>query len=84
MASVNVTIRMDADDKVKAEKLFSELGLTMNDAFNMFAKQSIREQGIPFKVTKNTGVQYIDRSLLDKMLEESEKKHHKIYEELAK
>ena len=38
MASVNVTIRMDADDKVKAEKLFSELGLTMNAAFNMFIK----------------------------------------------
>ena len=29
MASVNVTIRMDANDKAKAEKLFSELGLTM-------------------------------------------------------
>ena len=84
MASVNVTIRMDADDKAKAEKLFSDLGLTMNAAFNMFAKQSIREQGIPFKVTKNTNVQYMDRNILDKMLEESEKKHHKVYEELAK
>ncbi len=84
MATVNVTIRMDADDKAKAEKLFSELGLTMNAAFNMFAKQSIREQGIPFKVTKNTNVQYMDQSLLDKMLEESEKKYHKAYEELAK
>ena len=84
MASVNVTIRMDADDKAKAEKLFSELGLTMNAAFNMFAKQSIREQGIPFKTTRNTNVQYMDRSLLDRMLEESEKKHHNVYEELAK
>ena len=84
MASVNITIRMDADDKAMAEKLFSELGLTMNEAFNRFIKQSIREQGIPFKITKNTGIQYIDRSLLDKMQEESEKKHHKVYEELAK
>ena len=73
-----------ANDKAKAEKLFSELGLTMNAAFNMFAKQSIREQGIPFKITRNTNVQYMDRSLLDRMLEESEKKHHKVYEELAK
>ena len=75
---------MDADDKAKAEKLFSELGLTMNAAFNMFAKQSIREQGIPFKVTKSTGIQYMDRNLLNKMLEDSEKKHRKVYEELAK
>ena len=64
MASVNVTIRMDADDKAKAEKLFSELGLTMNAAFNMFIKQSIREQSIPFKVTKSTDIQYIDRKTL--------------------
>ena len=56
----------------------------MNAAFNMFVKQSIREQSIPFKITRNTNVQYMDRSLLDRMLEESEKKHHKVYEELAK
>lgn len=84
MASVNVTIRMDANDKAQAEKLFSEFGLTMNAAFNMFVKQALREQSIPFKVTKNTEIQYMDRKTLDKMLEESEKKYRKVYEELAK
>lgn len=84
MASVNVTIRMDADDKAQAEKLFSEFGLTMNAAFNMFAKQALREQSIPFKVTKNTEIQYMDRKTLEKLSEESEKKHRKVYEELAK
>ena len=84
MASVNVTIRMDADDKAKAEKLFSELGLTMNAAFNMFIKQSIREQGIPFKVTTSTDIQYLDRKTLMALSEKSDKKHGKVYEELAK
>lgn len=84
MASVNVTIRMDANDKAQAEKLFSEFGLTLNAAFNMFVKQALREQSIPFKVTKNTEIQYMDRKTLDKMLEESEKKYRKVYEELAK
>ena len=84
MASVNVTIRMDADDKAKAEKLFSELGLTMNAAFNMFIKQSIREQSIPFKVTKSTDIQYLDRKTLMELSEQSDKKHGKVYEELAK
>ena len=84
MASVNVTIRMDSDDKVKAEKLFSELGLTMNAAFNMFAKQAIREQSIPFKVTKNTEIQYMDRNTLIELSKKSDKKYHKAYEELAK
>ena len=84
MASVNVTIRMDADDKVKAEKLFSELGLTMNAAFNMFIKQSIREQSIPFKVTKSTDIQYLDRKTLMELSKQSDKKYGKAYEELAK
>ena len=84
MASVNVTIRMDANDKAKAEKLFSELGLTMNAAFNMFIKQSIREQGIPFKATTSTDIQYLDRKTLMELSKQSDKKYGKVYEELAK
>ena len=84
MASVNVTIRMDADDKAKAEKLFSELGLTMNAAFNMFIKQSIREQGIPFKATTSTDIQYLDRKTLMELSKQSDKKYGKVYEELGK
>lgn len=84
MASVNVTIRMDANDKAQAEKLFSEFGLTMNAAFNMFVKQALREQSIPFKITMNPDIQYMDRKTLEKLSEKSEKKYRKVYEELAK
>ena len=84
MASVNVTIRMDENDKKNAEKLFSELGLTMNAAFNMFAKQAVREQSIPFKISKNPTIQFLDRSELDELSDESDIKYKKAYEELAK
>ncbi len=84
MASVNVTIRMDENDKKNAEKLFSELGLTMNAAFNMFAKQAIREQAIPFKITKNPNIEYLDSNKLNEFYAKSSKKHTKAYEELAK
>lgn len=84
MASVNVTIRMDEEDKVKAEKLFSEYGLTLNDAFNLFIKQVIQEQRIPFQITKNTEIEYVDKELFDKTVKESLEKHRKVYEELAK
>ncbi len=84
MASVNVTIRMDANDKAQVEKLFSEFGLTMNAAFNMFAKQALREQSIPFKITKNAEIQYMDRKTLMELSKKSDKKYHKAYEELAK
>ena len=73
MASVNVTIRMDANDKAQAEKLFSEFGLTLNAAFNMFVKQALREQSIPFKIAKNPDIQYMDRKTLEKLSEKSEK-----------
>ena len=84
MASVNVTIRMDANDKAQAEKLFSEFGLTLNAAFNMFVKQALREQSIPFKITKNPDIQYMDRKTLMELSKKSDKKYHKAYEELAK
>ena len=53
MASVNVNIRMDADLKKQAEELFEELGLNMTTAFNAFVRQSVREQRIPFMLSKN-------------------------------
>lgn len=84
MASVNVTIRMDENDKKQVEKLFSEFGLTMNAAFNMFVKQALREQSIPFKITMKNEVQYLDRKTLMELSEKSNKKFHKAYEELAK
>ena len=51
MSSVNMTIRMDKDTKEKAQSLFSKFGLDMTTAINMFLKQSIREEAIPFSLT---------------------------------
>ena len=53
MSTVNVNIRMDADLKKQAEELFEELGLNMTTAFNAFVRQSVREQRIPFMLSKN-------------------------------
>lgn len=51
MSYTTMTVRMDKDDKEKAKKLFSEFGLDMTTAINMFLKQSIRENAIPFSLT---------------------------------
>ena len=53
MSSVNMTIRMDKDTKEKAQSLFSKFGLNMTTAINMFLKQSIRSESIPFDLTLN-------------------------------
>lgn len=46
----NMNIRMDEDVKAQAESLFSELGMNMTTAINVFLKQAIRENGIPFEI----------------------------------
>ena len=44
----NVNIRVDDTVKSKAEEIFSELGLSMSAATNVFYKQVVRYGGIPF------------------------------------
>lgn len=53
MATTNITIRMDENLKKQAEELFSDLGLSMTTAFIAFAKQAVREQRIPFVISRN-------------------------------
>lgn len=53
MKSVNVTIRVDEELKKQADSLFSDLGMNLSTAFNIFLKQSVREQGMPFVISKN-------------------------------
>lgn len=50
----NVSFRIDSDLKAKADKLFSQLGMNMTTAFNIFLRQSVREGCIPFNITLNT------------------------------
>jgi len=51
MAQTNVSIRIDEDVKRDAEALFSKLGLTLSAATNVFYRQALRAQGIPFLLT---------------------------------
>ena len=50
-ATTNISIRMDSDLKAAAEALYSELGMNLSTAFNIFVRQSLREGGIPFMIT---------------------------------
>ena len=51
MAQTNVSIRVDEDVKREAEALFVKLGLTLSAATNVFYRQAVRTQGIPFPVS---------------------------------
>ena len=50
MASTNLNVRTDSDVKEAAERIFEALGLNMTTAVNIFLRQTIRENGIPFEL----------------------------------
>ncbi|MCI8745053.1 MAG: type II toxin-antitoxin system RelB/DinJ family antitoxin [Lachnospiraceae bacterium] len=51
--NVNVTFRVDENLKAQADALFADLGMSLSTAFNIFLRQSVREQQIPFAISRN-------------------------------
>lgn len=49
--NINVNFRMDKKTKEAVESIFSELGLNMTTAINIFARQVLLVGGLPFSVT---------------------------------
>ena len=48
--TINVTIRLDRDVKEQAEKMFNDFGMNLSTAFNIFARQALRQGKIPFEI----------------------------------
>lgn len=53
MAKVSTSISLDADVKAKAQELFADFGLDLSTAINIFLRQSIRENSIPFPIQRD-------------------------------
>ena len=53
-STTNISIRMDSELKAKAETLFSEFGMNISTAFNIFVRQALREGKIHFEISLNT------------------------------
>lgn len=47
--TATLSIRIDPKTKRDAEKLFSQLGISMTSAINMFFHQAIAEKSLPFR-----------------------------------
>ncbi len=83
MANVNITIRMDETLKKQADELFSDFGLTLSSAITMFTKQAVREQRIPFEITRNN-ISVAPDAHLDELSQKILRQNMTAYEELAK
>ena len=50
MATVPTQVRIDETLKKQSVELFSQLGIDMSSAVNMFLKQCVMRDGLPFEV----------------------------------
>lgn len=49
----NINIKTDSELKKQAESLFADLGMNMTTALNIFMRQAVRENRIPFEITRD-------------------------------
>jgi DNA-damage-inducible protein J len=53
MADVtNLNIKIDRSLKAEADKLFSEMGMNLTTAVNVFVRQAVLERAIPFRINR--------------------------------
>ena len=47
--TATLNIEVDPETKAGAEKLYAKFGITVDDAINMFLRQSLIDGGLPFR-----------------------------------
>jgi len=48
--TIDVTVRLNREVKEQAEKMFGDFGMNLSTAFDIFARQSLRQGKIPFEI----------------------------------
>ncbi len=86
MAMAKINVNTDEETKRAAESLFSELGLNMTTAINIFLKKALQYRGIPFDVCIEIPND-VTRAALeegDRILADHSRKRYKSVAELKK
>ena len=86
MATTNVTIRMDEDLKKQAEELFADLGMNMTTAIVTFTQQAVREQAIPFVISRNIPNEETIQAIkeVERLKKDPNKRTYSSFDELLK
>jgi len=54
----SLNIKIDRDLKREADALFNAMGMTLSTAVNVFVRQAVQEQAIPFQIQLNEKGQF--------------------------
>ena len=52
MAAITININTDSELEAKAKSVFTDLGLDMSTAINIYLKQVVYKEAIPFEISK--------------------------------
>lgn len=52
MPTININIRMDSKLKKDFEEFCKDVGMNMSTAFTLFAKRTVRDNQIPFEISR--------------------------------
>ena len=84
MESLNLNVRVDANDKKGFEQFCSSVGMNVSTAINMFIKAVLREQRLPFEIRSNTFDETVYEKLKEAELEMSNSSQRYSKEEVLK
>ncbi len=62
MGQTAVTIRLDSDTKQQLDVLCQEFGMSVNTAFNIFARSGVRNRRIPFEIQADSKAETVRRA----------------------
>ena len=65
MALTSISVKIDKDLKEEADRLFNALGIPISTAMNIFIRQAVQKQAIPFEIALDEKAQI--NSLLNSM-----------------
>lgn len=80
MAKTTANISIDSEVKEKAQELFADFGLDLSTAIGLFLRQAIRENAIPFAISRE--IPNADTVAAMKEAEEM-KKHPELYKKYS-
>lgn len=63
METLNLNVRVDANDKKNFEQFCAGVGMNVSTAVNMFIKAVLREQKLPFEVKLNKMEEFVYEKL---------------------
>lgn len=69
METLNLSVRVDANDKKSFEQFCDNVGMNVSTAVNMFIKAVLREQKLPFEVRSKTFDDVVSEKLQEAELE---------------